>query len=59
MSKTTRRTLEFESLEGKVLLSAGMADPAATVFKLKAVRFHLNGNIAGVQVERLVPVAFL
>jgi hypothetical protein len=48
MSKTSRRTLEFESLEGKVLLSSGMANPATSVFKHKTLRFHLNGNIAGV-----------
>jgi hypothetical protein len=59
MSKTTRRTLQFESLEGKVLLSSGMVNPAATIFKYKAVRFHLNGNIAGVPGGTAGPSGFL
>ena len=59
MSKTTRRALQFESLEGKVLLSSGISDPAATVFKLKTVRFHLNGNIAGVPGGTAGPSGFL
>jgi len=50
MSKTARRTLSFDSLEGKVLLSTGMADPAAAIhmarFKIK--RFLLNGTLKGI-----------
>ena len=33
MLKTKRRLPQFDCLEGKVLLSAGMADPAATVHR--------------------------
>ena len=59
MSKTTRRTLQFESLEGKVLLSSGMANPAATVFNYKTVRFHLNGNLEGVPGGTVGPSGYL
>jgi hypothetical protein len=48
MSKTTRRTLSFDSLEGKVLLSTGMADPAATVARATARGLSLKGVLTGV-----------
>jgi hypothetical protein len=48
MSKSTRRTLQFELLEGKTLLSSGMASPAAIVYQLKTPKFHLNGTLRGV-----------
>ena len=48
MSKTTRRTLSFDSLEGKVLLSTGMADPAATVARATARGLSLKGILTGV-----------
>lgn len=47
MANTRRRTLQFDSLEGKVLLSTGMADPAATIYQHKASRFRMNGNLSG------------
>jgi hypothetical protein len=47
MSKSTRRALQFDSLEGKILLSSGMADPAAVVYRQKTVRFILSGAISG------------
>jgi hypothetical protein len=47
MSKTARRTLEFDSLEGKVLLSSGLADPAATVSQRKALHLQLRGKLYG------------
>jgi hypothetical protein len=47
MARTRQRTLVFDSLEGKVLLSTGMADPAATVYQQKALPFHLNGKLEG------------
>jgi hypothetical protein len=47
MSKTTRRALQFDSLEGKILLSTGMGDPAAAVYRQKTVRFNLSGTISG------------
>ncbi|MGP0065891.1 MAG: hypothetical protein ACLQGP_20090 [Isosphaeraceae bacterium] len=48
MTKTVRRTLVFDSLEGKLLLSTGMADPAATVHKAEFKRFLLNGTLQGI-----------
>ncbi|HKI20343.1 MAG TPA: hypothetical protein VKA15_20815 [Isosphaeraceae bacterium] len=47
MLKTHRRSLEFDSLEGKVLLSTAMADPAATVHRSAAKAFVLNGSVQG------------
>ncbi len=48
MLKTKRRTLQFDSLEGKILLSTGIADPAATVHRQVAKRFLLNGALYGI-----------
>jgi hypothetical protein len=48
MSNNKRRALGFESLEGKLLLSSGMADPAAVVFRHRTMRFVLNGAISGI-----------
>ena len=47
MANIRQRALQFDSLEGKILLSTGMADPAATVYQHKAPRFHMNGNLYG------------
>jgi hypothetical protein len=47
MLKTRRRLPQFDCLEGKVLLSAGMADPAATVHRDTAKKFLLNGSLSG------------
>jgi hypothetical protein len=59
MATTRQHTLAFDSLEGKVLLSAGMADPAATVFKQKATHFHLNGKLEGIPSGTAVPNGFM
>lgn len=48
MLKTKRRTLQFDSLEGKVLLSTGMADPAATVKRDVVKPFLLTGTLYGI-----------
>jgi hypothetical protein len=50
MSRTTRRTLSFDAMEGRVLLSSGMADPAAVVHRAKAVlrNVMLNGTVKGI-----------
>jgi hypothetical protein len=48
MTKTTRRTLQFESLEGKTLLSSGMANPAAAVHQYRTPRLQLNGTLYGI-----------
>jgi hypothetical protein len=47
MANTRQRMLQFDSLEGKVLLSTGMADPAATIYQHKPPRFHMNGTLSG------------
>jgi hypothetical protein len=47
MLKTRRRLPQFDCLEGKVLLSVGLADPAATVHRGVAKRFLLNGSLSG------------
>lgn len=47
MLKTHRRSLHFDSLEGKVLLSVGLADPAATVHRSVIKPFVLNGSVQG------------
>jgi hypothetical protein len=47
MLKTKRRLLQFDSLEGKVLLSTGMADPAMTLHRERAKRFLLDGALHG------------
>jgi hypothetical protein len=48
MLKTKRRSLQFDSLEGKILLSTGIADPAATVKRDVIKRFLLNGALYGI-----------
>jgi hypothetical protein len=48
MLKTKRRTLQFDCLEGKVLLSTGMADPAATVRRDVVKRLLLDGALYGI-----------
>jgi hypothetical protein len=47
MLKTHRRLLQFDSLEGKVLLSTAMADPVATVHRNTAKPFVLDGTVQG------------
>src|SRR5262245_9992899 len=56
MSRTTRRTLAFDAMEGRVLLSSGLghpaavAHPAAVVRRAQARLSHvlLNGTLAGI-----------
>jgi hypothetical protein len=45
--KRTRRPA-FESLEGKLLLSTGVADPAAIVHRSRVQRFLMNGTLKGI-----------
>ena len=47
MLKTTCRPLAFDSLEGKVLLSAATAQPAKAAHHHPAERFLLNGSLLG------------
>jgi hypothetical protein len=48
MPKTKRRSLEFDSLEGKVFLSIGMANPAVAVHRAVVKRISLTGSLTGV-----------
>jgi hypothetical protein len=48
MLKTKRRTLQFDCLEGKILLSTGMADPAATVRRDVVKRLLIDGALYGI-----------
>ena len=59
MARTRRHALEFDSLEGKLLLSTGMADPAATVHQQKAIRFHLNGMLSRTPIRHSRPNGFI
>jgi hypothetical protein len=47
MLKTKRHLPQFDSLEGKVLLSVGIADPAISTHRDTARRIQLNGSLAG------------
>jgi hypothetical protein len=47
MLKTRRHTPQFDALEGKVLLSTGMANPAAALHRQAAKRVVLNGTLHG------------
>jgi hypothetical protein len=59
MARTRQHVLEFDSLEGKVLLSTTIADPAATVFQQKAHHFRLDGTLYGIPSGTAVPNGFL
>ena len=59
MARTRRHSLQFDSLEGKVLLSTGMADPAAVVHQQKAQRFLLNGKISVLPSGSAVPNGYI
>jgi hypothetical protein len=50
MSRTTRRTPTFDAMEGRVLLSSGMKDPAAQVHRseFNLGHFKLNGTLVGI-----------
>ena len=47
MARTTQHAIAFDSLEGKVLLSREIADPAVAVYQYNALRFHLTGALYG------------
>ena len=47
MAKTKQHAIAFDSLEVKVLLTTGIADPAVTVYHYKALRFQLTGTLYG------------
>jgi hypothetical protein len=47
MLRSHRRVLQFDSLEGKALLSVGLADPAVAVHRATVRKFVLNGTLHG------------
>jgi hypothetical protein len=47
MLKSKRRLLQFDSLEGKLLLSAGIASPGATKHHDTVKRFVMTGSLSG------------
>ena len=47
MLKTKRRLLQFDSLEGKLLLSASVANPASTKHHETVKRFVMTGSLSG------------
>jgi hypothetical protein len=51
--------LQFDYLEGKVLLSTVLADPAATIHQETINRFHLNGKLHGIPSGTAVPNGFM
>jgi hypothetical protein len=55
MSRTTRRTPTFDAMEGRVLLSSGLGDPAAQVHRseVSAGHFKLNGTLVGIPYGRV------
>jgi hypothetical protein len=59
MARIRQHLLGFDLLEGKVLLSKGMADPAAIVHQQRALRFHLNGTIKGLPAGISVPDGYI
>jgi hypothetical protein len=50
MPRTTRRTPTFDAMEGRVLLSSGLRDPAGHVHRslARAGHFTLNGAVVGI-----------
>jgi hypothetical protein len=58
MSRIRRRSLQFESLEGKVLLSTGLANPATKVERAVIKNFHLNGALNGLALGSAVQNGF-
>jgi hypothetical protein len=48
--KTRRRSLQFESLEGKVLLSTAISNPTTAVHRSVAKPFVLNGSLQGLPI---------
>jgi hypothetical protein len=59
MAITKQLALGFDCLEGKVLLSSGMTDPAAAVHQAALNRFHLNGKLHGIPSGTAVSDGFI
>jgi hypothetical protein len=58
MSRTKQRTLQFDCLDSKVLLSAGLADTAVAVHRDVVKHFHLNGAFTGLPLGSAVQNGF-
>jgi hypothetical protein len=59
MSRTRRHRIDFDFLEGKVLLSTVMTAPAAIVHQQKSNHFHLDGKLRGIPSGTAVPNGFI
>ncbi len=57
MPRTVRRTPAFESMEGRVLLSKGLANPDAAMHRERAALTHfvLNGTMVGIPFGTIGP----
>lgn len=58
MSRTKQRTLQFDCMEEKVLLSIGLADPASAIPRAVVNNFHLNGSLVGLPLGSAVRNGF-
>jgi len=58
MSRTKERTLQFDCLDGKVLLSTGLVDTAMAVQQDVVKHFHLNGALTGLPLGSAVQDGF-
>jgi hypothetical protein len=57
MSRNTRRTPTFDAMEGRVLLSSGLRDPAAQVYRseVSPAHFKLTGTLVGIPFGTIGP----
>lgn len=58
MSRTKRRTLQFDCMDDRVMLSVGIADPASTVARAVINNFHLNGALVGIPLGSSMQTGF-
>jgi hypothetical protein len=58
MSRTKRRSLEFDTLDARVLLSQGLADPAVAVQQDVVKHLQLNGGLSGLALGSAVHNGF-
>lgn len=58
MSRTKQRTLQFDCMEEKVVLSVSLGDPASTVARAVVNNFHLNGALVGIPLGSSVQSGF-
>jgi hypothetical protein len=58
MSRTKQRTLQFDCMDEKVMLSVGVVDPASSVARAVVNDFHLNGALVGIPLGSSVQTGF-